>query len=396
MRLPVRALLQIAGASAVMFAATSAQADSAGDAPVSDFDLFGRVMVDYAAADSRNTNFEVDDFELRRARIGASLRLMNKVKLKSEINIDESGDIEVTDAYLSFRPDSDLPTIKIGQFKTPNSLDELTSSRFISGHERPAFTDAFDLDRRVGVAITDGGEQYSYFLGVYGQNIHDDATFGGYAVAGRLTYNPIIPTEDLTVHTGVSFRYRSLDEDQSNFRYRQRPVTHNQGRIIGTDRIADSDVFAGFEAAVLKKSFWFAGEYAATFADCASCAEDPTFTGGYVEAGYMFGGRRTMKKGQFDRPKLDGHPLGALSVFFRLDTIDLSDGATSGGSYTSYTLGQDWWITDHVHVGVNGFLVDAKLGDTVSGLDPAFAEAIANMVSEDTVKGVTVRAQFDF
>ena len=359
-------------------------------------EIFGRVMYDYAYADGKNTPFSVSEPELRNARIGSKITLPNRGKLKVELHTDDSGDVILTDAYAEMNTGFDIAKLRIGQFKTPNSLDEQTSSRFISVHERAAFSDAFELNRRVGVALTGKTDQHTYMLGVFGQNIDDDATFGGYAVAGRATYSPNLGIDDLKLHTGASFRFRDTDADQSDLRYRQRPVTHIPGRIISTGRIADSDLFAGVEAALVKGPFWTAGEFAVTFADCSSCSEDPSFSGGYIEAGFILNGEKTLKGGKFDRPKLDEGRFGAASFVMRYDTLDLNGTAVEGGSYQAFILGADWQPKKYLRLGVNGFIANADLGDVTSGLGQEFADAVTTGLAEETVKGVTLRAQFDF
>jgi phosphate-selective porin OprO/OprP len=56
--------------------------------------------------------------------------------------------VDITDAYIEYDgPVIEPGFVRIGQFKTPNSLEEQTSARFITFMERAAFTDAFDFDR---------------------------------------------------------------------------------------------------------------------------------------------------------------------------------------------------------------------------------------------------------
>ncbi len=219
--------------AASLLASASAGEGAENQSVIVSANVFGRVMFDYAYADGKNTPFNVNETELRRARIGTQVKLANGANLKAELDTNDSGDVNLTDAYLLFNTGLEAAKIQVGQFKTPNSFDEAASSRFMSILERAAFTDAFELNRRVGLAVTGKTDRYTYMLGVFGQNIHDDATFGGYAVAGRATFSPKISAEDTVVHTGVSFRYRDVDADQPQFRYRQRPVTHVPGRIVG-------------------------------------------------------------------------------------------------------------------------------------------------------------------
>ena len=44
-------------------------------------------------------------------------------------------------------------SLRVGNFKTPNSLDEMTSSRFLTFLERAAFVETLDLDRQIGAGV---------------------------------------------------------------------------------------------------------------------------------------------------------------------------------------------------------------------------------------------------
>ncbi|WP_017931605.1 OprO/OprP family phosphate-selective porin [Robiginitomaculum antarcticum] len=359
----------------------------------------GRVMIDYSIVDADNANMDWSASELRRARLGVSGNIGDTVKYKVEFNTNSSQDINVEDAYLQWAPTGGKWNIKAGQFKTANSLDEQTSSRFISALERSAFTDAFEFNRRVGVSVNGSGETYTFSAGVFGDNLTVGATDEGKAAAARFTYTPYVSGNDV-VHLGASWRYREAGDDQSDLRYRQRTSSHIPGRIISTGRVADRDNFLGAEAAGIMGNGWAAGEYGVLTAQCTSCTDDPSFGGGYIEAGYIFGGRRTYKGGKFNRPKVDtpvtDGGMGAIAIMARYDTLDLSDNSVNGGDIEAVILGADWYATKYTRLGINYFTNSATLGTSTSGLDPAFAALVANNVTGEDVSGVNMRLQFDF
>ena len=108
--------------------------------------LGGRLHVDYASASSDNTDFDVSATALRRARLKGHGQFGKGLKYKIETTFDESGDVNLEDAYLSWKPDGSPITFKAGHFKTQNSLQEANSSLDEDLIERAAFTDAFELD----------------------------------------------------------------------------------------------------------------------------------------------------------------------------------------------------------------------------------------------------------
>lgn len=358
----------------------------------------GRVMIDYAIADADNADLDVSASEARRIRLGVKGTYGSNLKYKAELNTNSSGEVNAEDLYLDLKlPDTGWG-VKAGQFKTPNSLDEQNSSRFMSTLERSAFTDAFEFNRRVGIMAHTKGENYSFSAGVFGDNLEESSTDEGFALAARATFTPV-NTEDALIHLGASARYRETGDTQSDFRYRQRPYTHIPSRAISTGRIADKDTFYGLEALGLFNQAWVAGEYGLTQADVTS-GGDADLQGYYLEAGYFFQGERTYEAGKFGRPKVnkpitDGG-MGAVSVVARYDSIDLSDSNVNGGELDTFVIGADWWPTKKTRIGLNYFNGDVVYGTSTSGLDPAFAAEVTQGTSDDTVSGVVMRLQFDF
>lgn len=342
----------------------------------------GRVMIDYTLADIDMPDSDISATEIRRARLFVSGNYGDEIKYKFEVNKASGDSIEVTDAYIQFVPEGSKFKVKVGQFKTHNSLDEENSSRFISTIERAAFTDAFGLDRRVGVSVGTSGKNYTFNAGAFTTNLEEDGgTQEGHAFAARGTYNPI-NTDDMLVHLGASWRYRAKGDTSSDLRYRQRPYTHvAPSRIVDTGRFAKSDNFYGIETAVQAGQFWAAGEYAILDAKGSGANPDASFNGFYGEAGVFFGGKRTYKGGKFNRPKVD-NPIGeggygALSLVLRYDQLDIQDNVYQG-KLDTLVLGADWYPTKYTRFGINYFDSDAENGTADKG------------------RGVVARLWFDF
>jgi len=371
--------------------------------------LGGRLHVDYANASSDNTDFDVSATALRRARLKGSGSYGKNLKFKLETTFDEGGDVNLEDAYLSWKPDGSPVSFKAGHFKTQNSLEESNSSLDVAHIERAALTDAFQLDRRVGFEVSTKSDNYLVQLGLFGENLEEIDNNGGnegMAVAGRAVYK--FDVSGGLIHTGASFRYRDQN-DASDLRYRQRPFVEQTGRIISTGRIADSDTFFGAELAALFGPAWAMGEYTVVNANCADgstvCTDDPSFTGWSIGGGYVFGGHRNYKIGKFKRVTVD-NPVtkggwGAVSVNARYDSLDLTDEGIDGGTLDTFAASVNWWLHKHARIQFNYFNSDATLsGPNVGsslGLDSAFAAAVTDAtLNEDTVDGFVTRLQFDF
>jgi len=385
-----------------------------------EINLGGRLHVDYITADADNADFEFSGTALRRARLKGHGQFGDNLKFKIETTFDEDGAVNLEDAIITFTPDGSAFSFKIGHFKTQNSLEEAASSLDTAIIERAAFTDAFELDRRVGFEVSTKTDNYLLQLGIFGENQEEITANGneGIAVAGRAAYkfdlnNQSLPDDSL-IHVGASFRYREQN-DAANLRYRQRPFIENTGRIISTGRIADSDTFYGGEVAGLFGPAWFQAEYVLINANCVEgstvCLEDPTFDAWSIGGGYFFGGHRNYKIGKFKRPTID-NPVtkggwGAVSLNVRYDTLDLSDEGIQGGELDTFAAGANWWLHKHVRLQFNYFNSDATLSGANTGpslgLDGAFnpfqtvgGVQVARGFDDDNVDGFIARLQFDF
>lgn len=384
--------------AALMGAASAFCVPAMADTPTAKFS--GRVQLDYNLAEADTADLDVSSGETRRIRLGVAGNFSDAIGYKAELHTDSSGEVSATDAYLDFKLAPGWK-VRAGQMKTPNSLEEQTSSRFISTLERGGLTDAFGLDRRVGVMAMNSGDHHTLAVGVFGENLDANAVDGGGAIAARGTYAFDLGKNDL-IHVGASARFREQGDDSGLIRYRQRAFAHIPGRAISTGSIADSDTFVGLEAAAIVSNFWAAAEFGMTNADCSACTGgEMELQGHYLEAGVFLKGRRDYSGGKFDRPDVDkalgeDGGFGALALVARVDSLDQSANGVDGGELDTFVLGADWWPTDHVRVGLNAFWSDVSLGTSTSGLDPAFASQVVLGTESDDVSGVVLRLQFDY
>lgn len=356
-----------------------------------EMNLRGRVFVDSASISDDDDNIDVNATELRAARLGIEGKAWKTIKYKIEADFADD-EVELKDAYLAWKSAAGF-SLTAGQFKTPNSLDEQTSSRHISVMERASFTDAFGLARRIGVGISTGGDNWTAKLGGFQGSNSTDEENEGYDVAGRVTYSPKI--DNVQVHTGASFRLREA-EDEDNFRYRQRPHQHlSTQRFVDTGSIADADQFYGIELAALAGPAWVAGEYSWLKAEVVDPTKsDPTFSGGYFEVGYFLTGEKRgykANKGAWDRPKVNNPVyeggMGAWAVTLRYDMIDLTDSGFFGGEQDTIIAGVNWYLNRHTRLMFNY---------SRSSIEDAFDVATNGADGENDVDAFGFRAQVDW
>jgi phosphate-selective porin OprO and OprP len=299
--------------------------------------------------------------EVRRARLGVEGTAPGGFSYVFEMEFSEAVD-EITDATISWRA-SDRLTLTAGQHNNFQSLDELTSSRFISLLERAAFTDAFGFERRLGLSATLTSGPITAQLGVFHDNLLDvDEGDDMVSIDGRIAYAPRLGETQL--HFAGSAHWRDngdLVARGTTTRYRQRPFIHaSDARFLATPALAvDRETSFGLEAAAIRGPFHAVAEAHWLNADRAAGA-DPTFFGGYVELGWFLTGEtRGYRGARWDRTRvrrggaIEEGGFGGIQLTVRYDYLDLNSGGITGGTQNGLQLGLTWIPTDYVRFLVN-------------------------------------------
>ena len=339
----------------------------------------GRLMFDAGFTNAPDSTGASDGFgnEVRRARLGASGDMPGGFGYKFEVDF-AGNEISVADAILSY--ENGPVEIAIGQHNNFQSLEELTSSLHTTFIERAAFTDAFGFERRLGASITYARGDVLAQAGVFTDNLEDTDSKNRGADA-RIVFMP--KAGDTQLHFGGSFHYNDLDDPAAQLRYRQRPLVHfTSQRFIDTRSMgANSETGYGLEAAAIAGRFHAAAEGYWQSVDMPGVPDDPSFFGGYVEAGvFLTDDTRGYKGGKFDRTKpsspVGEGGIGSVQFTLRYDHLDLNDAGIVGGRQAGYFAALVWKPTDYTALMLNyGRLqyTDAILptagGDTSYGVD---------------------------
>ncbi|MEM7024853.1 MAG: porin, partial [Pseudomonadota bacterium] len=372
------------------------------------FKVRGRLFVDGGYLGDDDGFFDDSNAtELRAARLGVEGRIFKDFGYKFETDFADN-DVDIKDAFIEYDGPVIEPVkfVRLGQFKTPNSLEELTSSRYITFMERAAITDAFDLDRRIGAGTAVGGENWGIEGGLFGQNVDVQDRNEGFAVAGRGYYAfEDLVGEDTVLHLGTSARFRDLDNsaDDSEVRYRQRPFFHFTGtRSVDTGSIenADNDVFWGGEAALVAGRFSAQAEAANTWLQRSDGGDADSLWGAYGSVSYFLtdakrnysAGSGTFGRVSVDNPIHEGG-MGAWEIAARYDYISLNDGGAEirGGKQGTTIVGVNWYLNNYVRMMLDGAwtrVFDANPRDTSGNA--------AVDGSQNDIFGVGARAQVDF
>ncbi len=392
-----------AAPAAAAASASGAKKESAGGGVT--FKPFGRLQYDVGFVESpRGVNDRGLGFgsEVRRARLGAEGTIPGGFGYKVEVDF-ANNEVEVADAFLSYKASKSLG-LTLGQHNNFQSIEELTSSRFLSFMERAAFTDAFNFERRIGLSATYAAGDVIAQGGIFTDNIEDladaqDAVGLGdennaVSVDGRIVYAPKLGETQL--HIGGSAHWRDNGDTAAAgpaTRYRQRPFVHTSNtRFLATPGLrVGTETNYGVEAALIRGPLHAVAEAHWLNADTLTPGLSPTFFGGYAEVGYFLTGEsRGYKGGRWDRTKVrrpvgDGG-AGALQINLRYDHLDLTDDGILGGRQRGYEASLVWIAQDHVRFLLNyGHLRYERSAIAASGGDRDYG-----------INVVGARAQVDF
>ncbi|MDO9370035.1 MAG: porin [Sphingopyxis sp.] len=327
--------------------------------------------------------------EFRRLFLGVEGKIPGGFGYRVEADFANSS-VELTDVYLTYG--TGPLTVMAGHTKPFWSLEELTSDLFTSFNERAAFTQAFGFERRVGLSAQYKAKSAMLQAGVFGDHANDLLSDANNSISfdARAVLMPKIG--DTQIHLAGSGHFRSFNDQATNTRYRARPFVHTTDvRIVDTGNIgATGERGYGLEAAALRGPFHVASEAFWQTARRPGLA-DPTFFGGYVEAGLVLtpGDSRIYKDGAFDRLKpskgIDQGGIGAIEVNVRYDYLDLIDKGIVGGKQRTAGISLVWAPIQYVRIIANyGRLRFDQAAVTAAGDRDYSADAFG------------LRTQFDF
>jgi phosphate-selective porin OprO/OprP len=307
-----------------------------------------------------NIGEQEDGVEFRRARIYFSGLIYDNVEYKLQFDF-EGGTAHFKDAYLALT-DFPLGTLQMGHFKEPFSLEELTSSKYITFLER-GLPNVFAPSRNTGFMIhhVAADERMTAAIGLFRDtdDYGDSTDDGGYNATGRITVLPIYENKGASLlHLGAAYSYRNPDD---SVQYHQKPEAHLAGYFVDTTSFASDQVnLLGLEAAWVNGPLSVQGEYIKTDADRIG-GSDVSFDGYYVQTSYFLTGEhRSYKTSEaaFSRtkPKNNYSYGGAWEVKARYSQLDLNDSYITGGKLNDITAGLNWYLNpntkfmwDYVH-----------------------------------------------
>ena len=295
------------------------------------------------------------DFGLRRAEL--VLKGKGPGNFDWSLGYDASGDGKFLDTFLRYK--SGTHALQLGQFKQPNSLEELSSTKNNDFVSKAMVTNTFAVARRLGVGYATGGDDWTLSASAFGRELTRNRAHGsGYGVRG--TWAPVNEKGNV-FNLGLS--YVDHDTDGDLVRLRARPDADMANRLIDTGTLADTDRLStlGLEAFWLRGPLKLQGEAMRSTVDRYGAGHDDfTGTGGYLSGVWNVTGEQWTNKGGVPGTPGAADATGLWQVGLRYDTLDLDDGTVEGGRMSTWTAGVNWYPRSNFKLMLNYVKVDSE------------------------------------
>jgi phosphate-selective porin OprO/OprP len=279
---------------------------------------------------------------------------------------------------------SGFTTVRVGQFKQPNSLEELGSTKNNDFISKAMTTNLQAVARRVGVSASTGADNWSItgsaFTRELTRNLGEGNGFGA-----RGTWAPILDSEGHTfLHLGLS--YVDFEARDPGSAVGVVPVVHGDGRarfrvrpdadltatrLVDSGQITDGDRIStlGLEGAFVHGPFKAQAEYMKTDAS-RTAHDDYGFDSWYVSGVWNLTGETWgYKDGVVTTPLPTEPGRGMWQVGARYDHVDLNDGSllspttvagVLGGKESNWTLGVNYYWRSNFKLALNYVKVDSE------------------------------------
>lgn len=345
----------------------SAAAQSPSPRPPVEVRPIGRVYLD-AATYADGEKPKAGGIDVRSVRLSFAGRV-EAWDFEFEVDFGEA-EVDVKDVWLA-RPVGDRARTQIGVFKEPIGLEALTSSRFITFHER-ALMDAFVPGRAIGGSLTAHRPWWWVAGGLFGQEVDeigDDEldVSEGWAATGRFVVRAF-PDSTRGVHLGVGATRRTPDArpgGEGRFRFRSYPEAKiDRTRYLNTGRIEDAEHMAliGLEGVAVWGPVSVQAEHMRARVVREGDRAPVDLSGGYVFATWFPTGesRRYQAATAEFAQVTPRHARGAVEIAVRRSRLDLNDQSAdvTGGSAVQWTVGVNWHISERFRWTLNHVWVD--------------------------------------
>ncbi len=273
---------------------------------------------------------------------------------------------------------------QIGQFKQPNSLEELATTKHNDFIAKATATNLFGIARRMGAQLTTGDETWT----LAGSAFSRELTNNGQKTAGygfRATYAPLMQTTpplydaESVLHFGLSYINYSPSKDTVRLNSRPEADLANL-RLIDTLGLTDVDGARqiGLESMYLAGPLKIAAEYVDAIYS-RKINKNYGADSWYVSGVYnLTGDKFQYRNGMYTMPIPGNEVAGLWQVGARYSRTDLNDGLVRGGKQDALTVGVNWYWRLNFKFMANYNLIKTERG--IFENDPSVVELRAQIM----------------
>lgn len=355
----------------------------------------GRILADWANFSQNPSSIaQAGDFqngtEFRHARFYLKGEAFHVIDYKFQIDFAKSatvrdsagagtagiGQHSFKDMYITVKELPVLGNVRVGHFKAPFGLENITSMKYVTFMERAMMSEGGIEGRRTGIMAFDHGEseRFTWAIGAFTSQIPENPPVfqndnGGTSVIMRYTFLPWYDeaTEGRGLfHMGAAYAYADIARG-SPVRFLELPESHLAEVIIDAGIMEDvANINAmGAEAAFVYGPLSVQSELVSWWLD-RETNPNPFFHGAYGYVSYFLTGenrRYNRSRGVFDRIKpfenffrvrdSSGQVhtgIGAWEIAYRYSYMDLDSNGANGGRASNHTVGLNWYLNPYTRV----------------------------------------------
>ena len=238
---------------------------------------------------------------------------------------------------------------RLGQYKQPNSLEELSASKHNDFIAKSLTTSAFAIARRLGLEYSTGGVPWTMTGSIFSRELSNNGQkSAGYGLRG--TYAPIMNMSetvsgqaDQVLHLGISAI--GYDPSKDTVRINVRPEADLANiRLIDSTNLTNVDGARqlGLEAAYFHGPLKINAEYVdASYSRKTGADYAPNSW--YVSGVYNLTGERFGYAAGIYSVPVANTEAGLWQVTARYSKLNANDGVVLGGEQDNLTVGVNWY-----------------------------------------------------
>jgi phosphate-selective porin OprO and OprP len=281
---------------------------------------------------------------------------------------------------------NDYGAFRIGYTKTQVSFEAVTTTKADTFLELALPSQAIFEGRRTGVDWAFERPAYIINVGYYwGQDLLGDND--GTTLAGRVAWTPRKQDGDV-IHLGVSASRENRDSTTDGRGINHLPSARistapeaglTPVRLVDTGSLSNADHVerSGLEGLWINGPWSLQGEDLHENVSRFGGKPDFSASGFYVFGSWVVTGEsRPYDGGNVGNIKPKG-PWGAWEMLLRYSELDLNDGTIQGGKEHDWTLGANWYLTQHFKFQANYIWAKSDKGNL--SIDPRIFELRAQI-----------------